>query len=232
MRLFIVFILCYASFSVFSFQVQPMVSEVQPLGSQSQQTIRIVNTSTSPLTVDISAYDLLITEHGDESLRENDEDFLIIPMTTIIPAGKSQSVIVRYIGEPMLLASKAYRLMINQVNVALQDKSTSGVGMSLSFRTLLNVVPKDAEAKLIIKNKTQAAKDEWKVLLENTGNKYIRLSQATWVFKNNNEKLVLEGETLSKVLNGKLLLPNSSREVSIKIPAKFNAEQTELEVLF
>jgi fimbrial chaperone protein len=232
MRLFMVFILFLSSFSVFSFQVQPMVAELQPLGSQSQQTIRIVNTSNSPLTLDIAAYDLHITEQGDESLRENEEDFLIIPMTTIIPAGKSQSVIVRYIGEPMLEASKAYRLMINQVSVALQDKNTSGVGMSLSFRTLLNVAPKDAKAKLIIKSKTQTTKEEWIVLLENTGNKYIRLSQAKWVFKSDNEKLTLEGESLSKALNGKLLLPNSSREVSIKVPPQFNAEQSELEVLF
>jgi len=179
-----------------------------------------------------TAYDLLITHQGDESLRENEDDFLIIPMTTIIPAGKSQSVIVRYIGEPVLSASKAYRLMIDQVKVNLQDDNTSGVGMSLSFRTLLNVGPQGAEAKLMIKSKAQAATGEWKVLLENTGNKYIRLSQAQWVIKGNNEKFVLEGESLSKALSGKLILPNSSREVTIKIPAKFNAEQSELEVLF
>ncbi|MBB1370316.1 MULTISPECIES: fimbria/pilus periplasmic chaperone [Pseudoalteromonas] len=232
MRLFIIFILFTASYSALSFQVQPMVAEVQPMGSQSQQTIRIANTSVNPLTIEITAYDLLITDQGDESLRENEDDFLIIPMTTIIPAGKSQSVIVRYIGEPVLSASKAYRLMIDQVKVNLQDDNTSGVGMSLSFRTLLNVVPQGAEAKLMIKSKAQAATGEWKVLLENTGNKYIRLSQAQWVIKGNNEKFVLEGESLSKALSGKLLLPNSSREVTIKIPAQFNAEQSELEVLF
>ncbi|MBB1406362.1 molecular chaperone [Pseudoalteromonas sp. K222D] len=234
MRYIILFtlIITFTSFSTVAFQVQPMVAELESMGSQSQQTMRILNTSNEPLTIEVSAHDLLITEEGNEDLVSNEEDFLIIPMTTIIPPGKSQSVIIRYIGEPIIEASKAYRITVNQVAVDVAEGTTSGFGMSVSFKTLFNVVPKNAEAKLVIKSKTQESNDIWKVLLENTGNKYIRLTQSQWVIKGNNEKLVLEGEDLSKALSGKLLLPNSSREVTIKIPAQFNAEQSELEVLF
>ncbi len=232
MRLIIFIIFLFSSSMVWAFQVQPMVVELQSMGSQSQQVMRILNTTKSPLTIEASAFDLNINEQGKEQLIANDEDFLIIPMTTIIPPGKSQSVIVRYIGEPLLKSSKAYRIFVEQVAVALEEESESGVGMALSFRTLFNVVPKNAEAKVNIKNKQQFNQDTWHVLLENTGNKYIRLSRTQWVIKGNNENLVLEGEILSKALSGKLLLPNSSREVSIKIPTRFNAEQSELEVLF
>ncbi|WP_352296320.1 molecular chaperone [Pseudoalteromonas sp. 20-MNA-CIBAN-0454] len=232
MRLLILLTLFITSTSVLSFQVQPMIAELKSIGTHSQQIMRIVNTADTPLTIDISSYDLQLTEQGEELLSINEDDFLIIPMTTIIPAGKSQSVIVRYIGEPILKSSKAYRIFVDQVSVDLGNTTQSGVGMNLSFRTLFNVVPQNAKAKLVIKNKRQAENNNWKVLIDNIGNKYISLSKAQWVIKGNNEKFVLEGESLSKALSGKLLLPNSSREVTIKIPAQFNAEQSELEVLF
>jgi len=232
MRYIFLIALLLSTYATQAFQVKPMVAELETSGSQSQQTVRISNPSDSSLTIEISAFDLLIDTDGDETLSINEDDFLIIPMTTIIPPGKSQSVIVRYIGEPILKKSKAYRIAIDQVSVDLDKKGQSGVGMSVSFRTLFNVIPQGAQAKLIIKNKKQANADTWNVLLENTGNKYIRLSQAQWLIKGNEQELLLEGPELSKALTGKILLPKSSREVSIKIPTQFKAENSDLEVNF
>ncbi|RBP82579.1 molecular chaperone [Marinomonas rhizomae] len=231
MRYIIFFLFSLISLPIFAFQVQPMVSEIQPTGSQSQKTIRVFNNSDKPLTVEVFALDLLFSENGKEELRPNDDDFLIIPLTTIIPAGKTQSVIIRYIGEPILSESKSYRIAINQVTVDLGELDGSGIGMALSFKTLLNVVPNNAKANLLIKNKEQVGKDTWKVSLENTGNKFIRLSQAKWVVKNKDQIYILEGQKLSNVLDGKFLLPNSSREVFIKIPSAFDAKKSNLEVV-
>ncbi|WP_421855009.1 molecular chaperone [Marinomonas sp.] len=231
MQYIIFFLFIFISLPIFAFQVQPMVSEIQPIGSQSQQTIRVLNNSDKPLTVEISAFDLLVNGNGQEELRPNEDDFLIIPLTTIIPEGKTQSVIIRYIGEPILPKSKAYRIAINQVRVDLGELDGSGVGMALSFKTLLNVVPKDAKAKLVIKNKEQFDKNTWKVSLDNKGNKFIRLSQAKWVVKSKDQVFILEGQKLSSALDGKFLLPNSSSEVLIKIPSEFNAKTSDLEVV-
>ena len=132
--LFVYFI--FSSSVVWAFQVKPMVAELQPSGNQSQKTIRILNTTSSPLTIETSAFSLKINEEGKEQLTASDNDFLIIPMTAIIPAGKSQSVIVRYIGEPLLESSKAYRIFVDQVAVNLDANMQSGMGMSFSFRKL------------------------------------------------------------------------------------------------
>lgn len=209
-----------------------MVAELATNGTGSQQTLRVMNNTTEPLTIELSAYDLLINSEGDEKLKINEDDFLIIPMTTIIPPGKTQSVLVRYIGDPLIESSKAYRIAIDQVTVDLSLASRSGVGMSVSFRTLFNVVPKGAKASLTVKNIEQVEKGKWKVLLENDGNKFIRLSQAKWVFNNANNRFSLEGPELSKALAGKLILPHSSREVLISVPTEFNAESSNLQVLF
>ncbi|MCK8135405.1 DUF916 domain-containing protein [Pseudoalteromonas sp. 2CM28B] len=232
MHILLIFIFCLFSFSVNAFQVRPMVADLSAQGSQSQQTLRIINPSDKPLTIDVSAFNMSISDTGVESLEINEEDFLIIPMTTIIPPGSSQSVIVRYIGEPIIEHSKSYRITVEQVSVDLNNSAQSGVGMSLSFRTLFNVVPDNAKANLIIKEKKQLAENQWGVSLENQGNKYVRLSKAQWNIKSKDKVLTLEGMDLSRALSGKILLPNSKSNISISIPKEFQAADSELEVIF
>ncbi len=166
-----------------------------------------------------------------KKLEINDQDFLIIPLTSIVQPGKSQSVIVRYIGEPVLSASKAYRIAVNQVAVNLDEANVSGIGMTVSFQTLLNVVPDNAQAKVIIKNKKQVGKDIWSVELENKGNKFVRLTQSKWMIHNKDGEFVLEGKELSQSLSGKIMLPNSKSTVRIRIPSEFNASDSDLKVV-
>ena len=75
MRYIFLIIVLLTSYSTGAFQVKPMVAELESSGSQSQQTIRISNPSDSPLTIEISAFDLLIDPNGDETLKANDDDF-------------------------------------------------------------------------------------------------------------------------------------------------------------
>lgn len=231
MKYIVAFLLFVVSYSVLAFEVSPMVSEIKPSGSQSQQTMRVYNSTKDPLTIDIEAYNLSINSNGEEKLTVNDEDFLIIPITSIIQPGKSQSVIVRYIGEPVLSSSKAYRIAINQIPIKLDSSLGSGVAMAMSFQTLLNVVPDDAEAAIVIKDKKQVAKGVWSVDLENTGNKFIRLTQSKWMIQNKDEKIVLEGKELSQSLSGKIVLPKSNSTVQIRIPSQFNASESDLKVV-
>lgn len=232
MHALLILIFCLFSFSANAFQVRPMVADLSSQGSQSQQTLRIINPSDKPLTIDVSAYNMSISDTGVESLEENEDDFLIIPMTTIIPPGNSQSIIVRYIGEPIIKHSKSYRITVEQVSVDLNDNAQSGVGMSLSFRTLFNVVPENAKANLIVKEKKQLAENKWSVSLENRGNKYLRLSKGQWNIKSKGKVLTLEGMELSKALSGKILLPNSKSNIAISIPKEFQADDSQLEVVF
>ena len=84
MRFLIIFLTCFWSLHSYAFQVQPMVAELKPSGSNSQQRIRVMNNSNEPLTIELTAFDLEINKAGDEELKLNEEDFLIIPMTTIV----------------------------------------------------------------------------------------------------------------------------------------------------
>ncbi len=220
------------SFHSVAFQVQPMVAELAPSGSNAQQTIRVMNNSSASLAIELTAFDLKITPSGEEQLTTNDADFFIIPMTTIIAPGKSQSILIRYVGDPILAASKSYRIGVDQVMIDTGESNQSGVGIATSFRTLFTVVPEGATAKLVIEQKQQQQEGLWKVRLKNEGNKLLRLSKSTWFIEQHDDTMNLAGEELSRALSGKLLLPHSSREVLLKVPKQFKAEQSKLKVQF
>jgi len=63
-------------------------------------------------------------------------------MTTTYSSGKPQSIISKYIGEPVLSASEAYSYAVNQVGLSRRWAGYSGVDMTVSFRTLLKCMSK------------------------------------------------------------------------------------------
>ncbi len=231
MRHIIIIVAMFISFCSSAFQVEPMVADLQPLGTNSQVLLRVTNTSENQLSVEISSFDLTINSNNKEKLYVNDDDFMIIPMTAIIPPGESQAVIVKYIGEPLLKSSKSYRIEVKQLDVDLTGGSQSSIGVGYVFQTLYNVVPTQASAKLVVKDKQQASEGLWKVHLENKGNKYIRLTKTHWIIEGSGEKLVLKDEKLKEALSGKFLLPYSSREVTLQMPAKFDPKLSKLMVV-
>ncbi|XQF93382.1 molecular chaperone [Pseudoalteromonas espejiana] len=183
MRNIIIIVAMFISCCSFAFQVEPMVADLQPLGTNSQVLLRVTNTSENQLSVEISSFDLTINSLNKEKLYVNDDDFMIIPMTAIIPPGESQAVIVKYIGEPLLKSSKSYRIEVKQLDVDLTGGSQSSIGVGYVFQTLYNVVPTQASAKLVVKDKQLASEGLWKVHLENKGNKYIRLTKTHWIIE-------------------------------------------------
>ena len=54
---------------------------------------------------------------------------------------------------PLYQYQRSYRIAVDQVPVDINEIKQSGVSMSVSFRTLFNVVPEQATAKLLVKEK-------------------------------------------------------------------------------
>ncbi|MCV5978794.1 hypothetical protein OFO29_41270, partial [Escherichia coli] len=69
-----------------------MSAEMAPLGKRAQMTMRVENTSTVPLTVELQPYFMTMDEYGNETIVPADEELLVIPVTAIIEPGRAQSV--------------------------------------------------------------------------------------------------------------------------------------------
>ncbi|CAH8241515.1 molecular chaperone [Vibrio aestuarianus] len=213
-----------------AYKVQPMVAEITPIGKGSQMTMRIDNTSQQPLTVEFIPLSMSMDEMGNETTKPADDDLLVIPVTAIIPPGRSQSVMVRYLGNPSISQSQSYRIAVKQVKVERADTDeTASIGVLMQFNTLLNVRPKNTNPAMKVERVEQ--KDgKWLVEITNDGKSYGRLSKTNWRITDHNQSLFLPGSDISKFLAGTLILPKSKRIFVMQPLEGFDAQSTSIEI--
>ncbi len=194
----------------YAYKVQPMVAEMSPIGKGAQMSMRIDNTGKDPLTVELTPFSMTMDENGNETTKLAEDDLLVIPFTAIIPPGRSQSVMVRYLGNPSISQSKSYRISVRQVKVKEPNADTASLGLLLQFNTLLNIKPQNTQSKLSIES-IEHAENQWLIKVKNDGNSYGRLTQTNWKVSDKNQSTFLKGSELSSLIAGTLVLPKSER---------------------
>lgn len=222
----------FAGTSASAQSVQPMRFDLQPSGARSQQTLTIENNRAYPITVEIFAEAISTGEDGTEILSPADDDFLIFPPQALIEAGKSQSVRVKYIGEPGLDVSQTYRVHVNQLAVDLSGEQRTGVRVALNFATLASVVPAGAKPFLVVDNVEPTADGQLKVSLRNEGKAYERLVATEWTLSSGKTAKTFADDALLEWLAGvsSLVLPGETRDFVIPVPEGFDAASTTVEV--
>ena len=223
-----------ASFAhhVQAFRVQPMIFDLEPVGDQSETTLRIDNTTNDALTLEFIATSIDFTDDGEEVATPADEDFLIFPPTGVVQSGESQAVRVRYIGEPTLGSSKSYRISIKQVPVDLKGSGETAIGMVVNFNTLANVVPAGASPDPVVEAVEEGSDNGyWDLTIENAGNRYVRLSKTNWTLTDSaNKELVLKGEQVAQLVDSNLLLPKTKRAFRVRAIEGFIPETTKITI--
>ncbi|MGF1709621.1 molecular chaperone [Vibrio kagoshimensis] len=221
--------LCLMSLPSFAYKVQPMVAEMAPLGKNAQMSMRIDNTGTQPLTVELEPLSMSMDSMGNETTQPADDDLLVIPVTAVIEPGRSQSVMVRYLGEPSITQSRSYRISVRQVKVDRGESNASNVGLLLQFNTLLNVRPKNAKAELSVQN-IESKDEQWLVEVRNDGDSYGRLTNSNWSISDKNHSVFLKGNEIRDKVEGTLVLPKSSRVFVMESLEGFDSVPTSIEI--
>ncbi|KHD24672.1 pilus assembly protein [Vibrio caribbeanicus] len=212
-----------------AYRVEPMIAEMEPIGKRAQMTMRIDNTSSKPLTVELYPLAMTMDQYGNETISPADDDLLVIPVTAIVKPGRSQSVMVRYLGDPSISQSKSYRVAVKQVKVENSKEESGQMGLLLQFNTLVNIRPKNTNPKLSIRSVTQ--KDaKWLVEVENSGDSYGRLSRTNWTLDDGNHSLYLKGVEISKLIAGTLVLPYSTRFFEMTPIDNFNVRKLKIDI--
>jgi len=204
--------------SAYAQRVQPMVFELEPLGKGSTESIRLENNKQRPITVEMNASKIVLDEFGKETNIPADEDFLIYPPQTIVQPGKTQIIKVRYVGEPRIEKSQAYRVSVKQLPVDLESDAASGVGIVFNFRTLVNVTPTGAKPELSVIDISQDDESNWALTIQNTGNRFSRLSQTSWIVTSTQDSSITKSFTKLEVagmVSRTLVEPKSSLTLTI-----------------
>ncbi|NOH95813.1 molecular chaperone [Vibrio sp. 99-70-13A1] len=206
-----------------------MVAEMTPIGKNAQMSMRIDNTGDRPLTVELEPLSMSLDKLGNETTQPADDDLLVIPVTAVIDPGRSQSVMVRYLGEPSITQSRSYRIAVRQVKVDRGQNEAANVGLLLQFNTLLNVRPKNTKAELSVQT-IESRNNQWLVEVKNDGDSYGRLTNTNWSVSDKSHSVFMKGSEIGEKVAGTLVLPKSSRVFVMESLEGFDSVPTSIEI--
>ena len=138
------------------------------------------NTGAVALPIEIQVIPLTPTATGLQPGKpDSDEDLLVTPPSVLIPAGKTQTFRVQWIGDPELNASKHYYVSINQLPVKLPE-GQSAVQVVYNFQVLVSVSSPDKKPQLTITSVAAATvngKPAVAITVQNGGEAHGYISQ-------------------------------------------------------
>ena len=214
-----------------AYQVQPLVAEMLATGPKSQLSMRVNNTGNDPVSIEILPTIISVMNDGAEKRTPAESDILVLPVTAVISPGKSQSFVVKYIGEPDLDHSKTYRISFIQTNIDLGDENETGIGLGVNFHPLISVIPKGAKPHLKIIDQKLSPENS-SVTIKNTGNRYARLSKTEWVVSDKSGKrYTLAGDSLKEHVSGSFLMePGTTHTYIITTPKNINTTPVSISI--
>jgi fimbrial chaperone protein len=198
-------------------RVTPMSYELAPRGSKATTNLNLENTSQTDMTIELTASRVTVLADGQEERVPAEDDFLIFPPQTVIKAGKSQTIRVKYVGEPTIEESVPYRISILQVPVQTGDSGGGGVGLTVNFNTLAHVVPDGAKTIIEVTNIRSNTSGGWDLDLENTGSRMARLSRTQWVISSGDNTKTIPRQQVAAMTKRNLVMPGT--KVTLSIPA-------------
>ena len=183
--------------------VSPVVLDLQTAGRGVVANISVTNTSAGPMTMEIVTIPLKPTATGFEPMAgaSADDDLIVTPPTALIPAGKTQSFRVQWVGDPEISSSKHYYVSVNQLPVKLPD-NVSAVQVVYNFQVLVSVSSPNQKPQLTI---TAAApgqvdgKPVAEISVQNSGEAHGYISQHRLKLT---ETSAAGAELLSKTISG------------------------------
>lgn len=198
-------------------RVSPMSYELAPRGSKTTVNLAVENTSQTDMTVEFEAYRVTLNPDGTEQRDLAEDDFLIFPPQTMVPAGKTQTVRVKYVGEPSIKESVPYRVSVLQVPVRARAEDSGGVGLTVRFNTLAHIVPDGAKTELSVSNIRANASGGWDLDISNSGNRMARLSRTEWEVSGGGKTEVIPRQEVARMTDRNLIMPGD--KVTLSIPA-------------
>lgn len=128
-----------------AYTVSPLVVEMDGAPG-ARTTIRIENTKSTPITLEVVVNKRSIAGDGTEKLTPAPDDFIILPPQTIVQPGKVQNLRIQYLGDPVENESAHYRVTVAQLPVQFDAQDNNArAQMVLNFGVAVHLSPRGAK---------------------------------------------------------------------------------------
>ena len=208
-------------------QVSPLVIDMGTVGPDSRKVITVVNSSNNEVPMELKVNLLDLGPDGELIRTEGGEDdFLIFPPQTIIPAGATQTFRIQWIGDPDIPKSRSYNISVNQIPVEIGEARERETSIQLqivySFLSIVTVRPPGGTSSFQVRNveRARAADGNPAVALtiENTGNLHNYLANAHLILTGADgwQKKMSPAEVSAS--GSGLVLPGNTRRFVVSVP--------------
>lgn len=175
--------------------VSPLIMEMPPL--QANATYKLKNGSAQDGFYQIQLFAWEQGNDGESRLLQQD-DLIITPPVTLIPANGEQLVrVIQKAPQPSDI-EKSYRLVISEVP---DTESDQGANLKVLLRMSLPLFVGTPE----LSHTLSAFFQDGALRIRNTGTAHARLSDAYWQARNKNKKFVIQEGLVGYVLPGREL---------------------------
>lgn len=214
-----------------AFELSPISLTLRPKGEDSNGVVRLKNPHQAPKAVQVSITTRNPDELGEETNRDDDDNFLVYPPQLILMPRETQVVRISWIGAPELKKELTYRFVAEELNVELDEakakeqNADSAIRLLMKYEGALYVAPEDAKPKLsLVFDKEQAAEDQLAFRFINEGTRHQVLYNLHVTLEQNDQKILLSPTELTGI-NGSNILPEKSRTFTIALPENFQKDK-------
>lgn len=218
--------------SAYAFRVEPMSYTLATTGGEARRTLRVRNTQTTPVAVEVIVQRRSMDEAGRLAHTPADEDFLIFPPQTLVQPGASQAIRVQYIGDPQPDAARAYTIAVQQVPLLDPEDGTAAVEVVFRFGTAAYVVPRGARPNVLVEGVDPVTDDRLiGVTLHNAGNRHANLQDFDWLFvESDGGEYALEPETIEPALGNPIIYPDHRRRIDLPVPRTVQTDGVRIKI--
>lgn len=173
--------------SAHAFQLTPVAAEFEPSGPRASQTFRVTNDSDEPTPVQITMVSREMDIDGVETFKDAEDEFVVFPPQIVLAPRESRTIRIQWVGDPAPKTELAYRIIAEQLPVALTpEKRLAGkVRLLVRYQGSVYIVPRGVQGNAAVE-KAEAIRDaknsgatRLAVTVSNTGTAHALLQGAT-----------------------------------------------------
>lgn len=164
--------------------VTPMVTRLTPQQAAIGYRLSVKNTSSQPITVELTPFRMALDDNGRRTLTEENEDLLLFPPQSIIPPNREQVVQIRYVGPQQFSEPRMYLIRTAQLPVRLAADESTPVGaevqVAFNVNTHLFVSPSGTAPRLELSDTRREANGDVTITVRNSGTGIAHLRTARY----------------------------------------------------
>jgi fimbrial chaperone protein len=209
-----------------AYDLSPIVIQLAPSGAGSSDTVVITNSHDVPIAIEVRAYRRTQNPDGTDRRVPEDNDIIITPPQMVVAPGASQSIRLRWIGESAPERELAFRIVTEQLPIALGPKqagqAVANLSLAYRYEAALYVVPPASKPAARITRAAPVQADDGKRWLEidiaSEGTRRAILDQPTIaITPQSGQPTVLEGAAVAP-LTALNILSGAYRTVRLAWP--------------